>query len=59
MRPERVHRHTVKVAQKGLIIQLNVNHSARAQDLLTQSITEWDAGLAIVTEQHRILFKLG
>jgi Leucine-rich repeat (LRR) protein len=38
-----------------LLLQLNVNHSAAAQDLLMQSMAEWLIDLAVVTEPYRVL----
>nr|XP_033337116.1 uncharacterized protein LOC117226650 [Megalopta genalis] len=38
----------------GLIIQANLNHSARAQDLLVQYLAERGAGLAVVAEPYRV-----
>ncbi|XP_076384326.1 uncharacterized protein LOC143262577 [Megalopta genalis] len=38
----------------GLIIQANLNHSARAQDLLVQYLVEWGTGLAVVAEPYRV-----
>ena len=38
----------------GLIIQANLNHSARAQDLLLQTMTEHDIGIAAVSEPYRV-----
>ena len=35
------------------ILQLNLNHCAVAQDILAQSVREWEADLAIICEQHR------
>ncbi|XP_043512253.1 uncharacterized protein LOC122529846 [Frieseomelitta varia] len=55
MRPGRGYGDTAIMTQTGLtILQANVNHSARAQDLLTQALTEWNAGLAVVSEPHRV-----
>ena len=36
------------------IIQANVNHSARAQDLLKQTMVEWNIGLATILELYRV-----
>ncbi|XP_078051518.1 uncharacterized protein LOC144477658, partial [Augochlora pura] len=38
----------------GPIIQANLNRSARAQDLLMQNLAERGAGLAVVSEPHRV-----
>ncbi|XP_053985480.1 uncharacterized protein LOC128879931 [Hylaeus volcanicus] len=38
----------------GPIIQVNLNHSTRAQDLLMQTVVEWGAGLAVVAEPYRV-----
>ena len=35
------------------IIQANINHSARAQDLLLQTMGELGLGLAVVAEPYR------
>lgn len=42
------------MAQWGPIIQININHSVGAQDILFQTMTEWKAELAIISEPHRI-----
>lgn len=34
------------------ILQANINHSARAQDLLIQSIAEWEVKVAVVSEPY-------
>lgn len=36
------------------IIQINVNHSARAQDLLIQTMAEWDIDLGIIAEPYLV-----
>lgn len=36
------------------LLQANINHSARAQDLLMQTLAEWNIGLAMVTESYLI-----
>ncbi|XP_053989964.1 uncharacterized protein LOC128882396, partial [Hylaeus volcanicus] len=38
----------------GPIIQINLNHSARAQDLLMQTLVEWGAGLTVLAEPYRV-----
>ena len=43
------------MALAGHIIQANINHSARAQDLLLQTMAELGLGLAVVAEPYRIL----
>jgi len=35
-------------------LQANINHSARAQDLLMQTLAEWNIGLAVVTEPYLV-----
>ena len=42
------------MAFAGHIIQINLNHSARAQDLLLQTMAEYEIGLAVVAEPYRI-----
>ena len=42
------------MALAGHIIQTNLNHSARAQDLLLQTMAEYGSGLAVVVEPYRI-----
>ena len=42
------------MALAGHIIQINLNHSARAQDLLLQTMAECGIGLAVVAEPYRI-----
>ncbi|XP_053990150.1 uncharacterized protein LOC128882548 [Hylaeus volcanicus] len=42
------------MSPSGPIIQVNLNHSARAQDLLMQTLVEWEAGLAVVAEPYRV-----
>ena len=42
------------MAHAGHIIQTNLNHSARAQDLLMQTMAEYGLGLAVVAEPYRI-----
>lgn len=41
-------------ALPGLIFQDNLNHSAGAQDLLMQTLTEKRADLAIIAEPYRV-----
>ena len=36
------------------IIQANVNHSTRAQDLLMQTMAEWNIGQATISELYRV-----
>ncbi|XP_011171529.1 uncharacterized protein LOC105204167 [Solenopsis invicta] len=36
------------------LFQTNLNHSARAQDLLVQTIAEWNIELAIVAEPYAV-----
>ena len=43
------------MALAGRIIQVNLNHSARAQDLLLQTMTEHDIGIAAVSEPYSVL----
>ena len=43
------------MAHAGQIIKANINHSARAQDLLLQTMAELGLGLAVVAEPFRIL----
>ncbi|XP_076547395.1 uncharacterized protein LOC143305946 [Osmia lignaria lignaria] len=38
----------------GPIIQGNLNHSARAQDLLLHHLAEWKIGLAVAAEPYRV-----
>ena len=47
MRPRRGHRNSRMMALAGHIIQANINHSARAQDLLLQAMAELGLGLAV------------
>ena len=42
------------MALAGRIIQINLNQSARAQDLLLQTMAECGIGLAVVAEPYRI-----
>ncbi|XP_064292003.1 uncharacterized protein LOC135309707 [Plodia interpunctella] len=35
-------------------LQANLNHSARAQDLLLQSMAEWDLDVAVVAEPYAV-----
>ena len=45
------------MALAGRILQSNLNHSARAQDLLLQTMAEWNIGLehiAILAEPYRV-----
>ncbi|XP_053989631.1 uncharacterized protein LOC128882088 [Hylaeus volcanicus] len=42
------------MSPSGPIIQVNLNHSARAQDLLMQTLVEWEAGLAVAAEPYRV-----
>ena len=42
------------MALAGRIIQTNLNHSARAQDLLQQTMAECGLGLAVIAEPYRI-----
>lgn len=42
-------------APLGHILQGNINHSAGAQDLMIQTLAEWDANLAIIAEPYRVL----
>ena len=42
------------MALAGRIIQVNLNHSARAQDLLLQTMTEHDMGIAAVSEPYSV-----
>lgn len=42
----------IKTAQR--LLQGNINHAARAQDLLLHTILEWNIDLAIVTEPYYI-----
>ena len=42
------------MALAGHIIQANINHSARAQDLLLQTMAELGLGLALVAEPYCI-----
>ncbi|XP_029155163.1 uncharacterized protein LOC114937420 [Nylanderia fulva] len=42
---------------KALLLQANINHSARAQDLLMQHLAEWNIDLAVVAEPYRVLQK--
>ena len=42
------------MALAGRIIQVNLNHSARVQDLLLQTMTEHDIGIASVSEPYSI-----
>lgn len=44
MTPLRIHR----------LIQANLNHSARAQDLLVQTMAEWDISIGIVAEPYMV-----
>nr|XP_034195328.1 uncharacterized protein LOC117611492 [Osmia lignaria] len=39
---------------KGPILQSNLNHSARAQDLLLHHLAEWKVGLAVAAEPYRV-----
>ncbi|XP_046145435.1 uncharacterized protein LOC123988728 [Osmia bicornis bicornis] len=39
---------------KGPIIQGNLNHSARAQDLLLHHLAEWKIALAVAAETYRV-----
>ena len=55
MRPRRGHGNSRMMALAGHIIQANINHSARAQDLLLQTMAELGLGLAVVAEPYRIL----
>lgn len=43
--PQKLHR----------ILQTNINHSARAQDLLMQTMAEWGIGVSIVAEPYLVL----
>ncbi|XP_013166408.1 PREDICTED: uncharacterized protein LOC106116895 [Papilio xuthus] len=36
------------------LLQANINHSARAQDLLFQSMAEWKIHVAVVAEPYRV-----
>ncbi|XP_053623547.1 uncharacterized protein LOC128682745, partial [Plodia interpunctella] len=36
------------------VLQANVNHCARAQDLLVQHVAEWGIGAAIVSEPYYV-----
>ena len=42
------------MALTGRIVQINLNHSARAQDLLLQTMAERGLGLAVAAEPYRI-----
>ena len=42
------------MALAGRILQSNLNHSARAQDLLVQTMAEWNIELAILAEPYRV-----
>ena len=42
------------MALEGHIIQVNTNHSARAQDMLAQTMAELGSELAVVSEPYRI-----
>ena len=46
--------HTAMKALRGPILQVDVNHSAKAQDILVQTISEWNTVLAIVSEPYRV-----
>ncbi|XP_026331797.1 uncharacterized protein LOC113239144, partial [Hyposmocoma kahamanoa] len=35
-----------------LVLQVNLNHSARAQDLLCQTMAEWEVDVAVVAEPY-------
>lgn len=37
------------------LLQANINHSVRAQDLLLQTLTEWLIDLTVVTEPYNVL----
>ncbi|XP_064292956.1 uncharacterized protein LOC135309992 [Plodia interpunctella] len=39
-------------AQQVEVLQANVNHCARAQDLLVQHVAEWSIGAAVVVEPY-------
>lgn len=43
------------MALVGRILQGNPNHSIRAQDLLVQTMAEWDVGLAVLSERYKML----
>ena len=47
------------MALAGHIIKINLNHSARAQDLLLQTMVECGTGLAIVAEPYHIPQRCG
>ena len=47
------------MALAGRIMQINLNHSARAQDLLLQTMAECGTGLAIVAEPYHIPQRCG
>ncbi|XP_011263513.1 uncharacterized protein LOC105255745 [Camponotus floridanus] len=36
------------------LLQANLNHSARAQDLLLQTLAEWNIDLAVAAEPYRV-----
>ena len=42
------------MALAGRIIQINLNHSARAHDLLMQTMAELGIGLAAVAEPYKV-----
>lgn len=42
------------MVQQGLILVGNIIHSAGAQDLLLQTLTEWQADLAVVSEPYHV-----
>ncbi|XP_076397819.1 uncharacterized protein LOC143266091 [Megachile rotundata] len=42
------------MAPKGCILQANLNHSARAQDLFVHTLAEWQVGLAVAAEPYKV-----
>ena len=39
---------------QGLLLQANLNHSVRGQDLFVQTLAEWNIDLAVAAEPYRV-----
>ncbi|XP_076396722.1 uncharacterized protein LOC143265925 [Megachile rotundata] len=42
------------MAPNGCLLQANLNHSARAQDIFVHTLAEWQVGLAVAAEPYKV-----